>query len=199
MDEEKAIGTERARGKRRGWLPLSETLSLISVVIAVAVLGLNIYDRHEAIKAEQFSQANQAFVQNKITAEEHRTDTGKTGRQITSSFHNASPNPVFDLTLALPAPLDGLKVSADHYHEFRQTSAGYEITFPTLPPKEKAEYVDTYGDSLFGDRPPLTVINENFRFCFTDVNGQRWLADHRGAQRISSTTQCIPDKNDDAA
>lgn len=183
--------------KRQNWfkhLSVSDVISLVSVGIAVAALLFNIYDRNQAIEAEQFSQANQAFTQNKITADIKPTESGELGKQITSTFHNASPNPVFDLVLAMPAPLEGLKVSADQYHEFKKTDTGYEISFPTLAPGESTEFVDIYSQDLFAGTPPRTVINENFRFCFTDVNGQRWLADHQGAQKISSEGFCAVER-----
>lgn len=174
-------------------LEASNVISLVAVLIAAAALFFNITDRNQAIKAEQFSEANQAFTQNRITADISETEKGEIGKEITSTFHNASPNPVFDLVLSIPAPLGGLTVSADQFHEFRTTDSGFEISFPTLPPKEKVEYANTYSEDLFDERSPRTVLNEDFYFCFTDVNGQRWLADYRGAQRISSIGLCTAD------
>lgn len=192
----KSSGNKTREKKKswRSWISASEAISLVSVIIAVAALGFSIHDRNRAIEAEQFHQANQAFARITISADISQVESGQYGKEITSTFHNSSPNPVFNLVLAMPKPLNTLSVSGDNYHEFQNTEHGFEIPFPTVSPGEKVEYANTYSQDLFSSQPPRVILNENFRFCFTDVNDQRWMANHHGAQRISSTNECIEDK-----
>lgn len=106
----KSSGNKTREKKKswRSWISASEAISLVSVIIAVAALGFNIHDRNRAIEAEQFHQANQAFARITISADISQVESGQYGKEITSTFHNSSPNPVFNLVLAMPKPLNTL-------------------------------------------------------------------------------------------
>ncbi|MBI8999983.1 hypothetical protein M0E87_06635 [Corynebacterium sp. CCM 9185] len=176
-------------------LPVNPAISLLSVAVAVVALGNSDYNQKHAIEVEQFKNANQAFVLNTISNDFKVTDTGEIGREIKSSFHNNSSNPVFNVVLSAPHPLEGIVISASQYHEFSIGEDGsLKIPFPTLPPGEEIEYVRTYDQNLFTKEPIRDFLNENFYFCFTDIQEQRWLADHRGAHRISDPNNCKQDK-----
>ena len=125
----KSSGNKTREKKKswRSWISASEAISLVSVIIAVAALGFNIHDRNRAIEAEQFHQANQAFARITISADISQVESGQYGKEITSTFHNSSPNPVFNLVLAMHKPLNTLSVSGDNYHEFQNTEHGFEI------------------------------------------------------------------------
>ena len=167
-------------------MKISDWISLVAVIIAILGLFFSFWARRDERIQDQFKNANQAFILNTISSDAKGKDD-KIGKEITTTFQNASPNPVFDVVLVAPVPLGGATTSAMHYHEFSFKEDGnLEIPFPTLPPGEKIEYIKTYSQDLFTTTPARKVLDERFYFCFTDVKKQRWIADYRGAKKINN-------------
>ncbi len=177
------------------WILNEVAVSFLSVIVAVVALCYNVHDRNTAIEAEQFKNANQTFVLNVITSDIKQLETGEIGKEIQSKLKNESSNPVFDVVLSAPRPLAGVSVSRYNYHEFSFDRHGKLNTpFPTLPPGEEIVFQETYSQDIFGARTPRDALNDDFFFCFTDVQGQRWLANYRGAHKISSVHECLPEE-----
>lgn len=178
--------------KVRWKLEISHLISFLSVAIAAGSLFFSVMQRIDEQKAEQFKYANQAFVLNTIASDGRELENGEVGIEITSSFHNDSPNPLFNVVLSAPWPLD-LQISAEHYHEFSMpasTPKRVGLPFPTLPPGGKVEKSMTYDPTTYANQGMREFLGANVYFCFTDVNGDRWMADNRGAHRISSK-ECV--------
>lgn len=172
---------------------ISDLISLAAVIIATLGLILSFYTIRDERNQDQFKNANQAFILNTISSDFKGKD-GEIGKEITTTFQNASPNPVFDVVLVAPKPLGAVTTSAEHYHEFSiKEDESLAISFPTLPPGERIEHIETYSQDLFGTASPREVLDKEFYFCFTDVKQQRWVADYRGAKRIKNPNDCYRD------
>ncbi|MGK0539699.1 hypothetical protein [Propionimicrobium lymphophilum] len=165
------------------WIPL--IVSIVAVMVSIATLNNNV-KQQENVRLQQIeSEANKVFIKTTITADLAGTDRGY-GKEISVTLQNSSPNPVYKPSLTMPQPMNGLGTSAINDHEFRVPKEGVmELPFQTLPPGEKIEYKNVYTLDLFGKEPPRQVLNKNFRFTFSDVYGNAWIADSQGAQKVS--------------
>lgn len=180
-----APSNDRIDGRK---IHTSDWISLFSVIIAAGALVFSIWQQIDERKAEQFKSANQAFVVNSITYDIKGLDNGGFGKEIKTSLHNQSPNPLFDVVLSASS-YSIVSIPADQYHEVSIPESPldrFELGFPTLPPGETIEQLLTYEADIFYPHGPREFLDSNFYFCFTDVNGQRWLADSRGSHRIPS-------------
>ena len=178
------------------WCPL---------IVAVAGLIISTYfqssslqevknDRIHSDQQLQRANANRVFVQTVISEDIYATDAGVIGGKITSTLFNSSANPVFKVVLVIPKPKDGvdLKVSPRSSRKVLVSDSGYSLVYSTpLAPGEHIEYSDVYDtERLFSTVDPDFVLGKSFRFCFTDVEGQKWLADHEGSHKIKGDTPC---------
>lgn len=165
------------------WLPL--LVSIAAVIVSIVTLNNNIKHQENVRLCRIKSEANKVFIKTTITSDLFETKTGF-GKEISVTLQNSSPNPVFKPSLIMPQPMNGLGTSAINDHEFRVPEEGFfELPFQTLPPGEKIEYKNVYSLDLFSEEPPRQVLNKNFKFKFSDVYGNDWIAGEQGVRKAN--------------